>query len=166
MQDKLRVQGRWQIVCRNPDGSEAWREDFLNSVVTAALNDILSVYFASGTQKPNWFLGLVDNAGFTAFASTDSMLSHPGWSENTQYSAGNRPAWTPGTPSGGTIINPTPATITMSASANIRGAFLTSDNTKGGTAGTLWAQGAFSGVQAVSNGQVLSLQYTCPLTAT
>lgn len=165
-EDKIRVKGRWLVQCHNADGSLAWEEEVPNMVVSDALNDLLNVYFASGTQKTSWFLGLIDNAGYSAIASGDTMASHSGWSESVAYTAGTRPAWTPGAAAGGSIINPTPAVVTMNATTSIRGAFITSNNTKGGTTGTLFATGLFGSIQSLVSTQALSFQYQCPLTAT
>lgn len=150
----------------NPDGSvEREVPLFLNMVPTAAINDILNVYFNAGTVKLSWFLGLVNNAGFTGFAAGDTMASHAGWAEATAFS-GSRPQWVPGSPSGGSITNPSAATFTMTGSVTLQGAFLVSDATVSGTAGILWATGSFGSTQVLTNGQTFSLNYTCPGTAT
>jgi hypothetical protein len=140
--------------------------DVKNMVVNPALNDVLAVYLAGATQKLTWYLGLVDNAGFTAFAPTDTIGAHAGWAENTQYTAANRPTWVPSAPSGQTITNPTSIVFSMNATAAIKGCFLVSDNAKGGTAGILFATGPFNAVQNMVSGGNLKASYTCPATAT
>lgn len=187
MLNQLRAEGRWSVRCYQPHdltawkklndqgytslhdllsrvgAQELWREEYKNAITAPAMNDLLSTQFLAGTQKPNWYFGLVDNAGFTSFNSADTMGSHAGWAESVAYGAANRVAWTPGSPSGGIIINGTPQTVTMSGSATIHGAFITSDNTKSGTSGILWATGAFAANQVLTTSQVLSLQYSLTL---
>jgi hypothetical protein len=152
--------GRW--------GRRLWREPIFvhNAVTNVALNDVLAVYLAGGTPKTLWYLGLIDNTGFSALAAADTMASHGGWSESSAYTQGVRQTWTPGAASGQTITNPTSATFTINATVTIKGAFLASDSTKGGTSGVLFATGAFSSTQSLVNAQNLRVSYSCPATAT
>jgi hypothetical protein len=164
--DDIFFRGRFVAQAVNPDGSVAWEEPlaFDNAPTSAGLNDILSVYLGGGTQKTAWFMGLVASAGFSAFAPGDTMASHPGWAELTGYAETARPAWTPGAAAGQAITNPTAAAFTMNGAQTIKGAFLVSDSTKAGTAGTLWATGAFAAAQVLQGGQVLRVNYTCSAT--
>lgn len=143
-----------------------WTETVKNGVTTEGLNSILEVYFRAATQLTTWYFGLIDNASFTALAAGDTMASHAGWIENIQYGTpGTRKTYSPGAAAAGVIINGTAASFTMSATATIKGAFVTSDpNTSPGTAGTLWATGAFASNQSLINGQILGVKYS--LTAT
>jgi hypothetical protein len=133
-----------------------------NGNTTAGLNDILGVYFAQGTQKLDWFFGLVDNSGFSSFNASDTISSHSGWSENTQYAEGIRQAWGSLSIAGGSIVNTASAVFTANASIAIAGAFLCSNSTSGGTTGILWATGAFASVQNLTTGQTLPITYTIP----
>lgn len=171
----LGVGGYFVSVPENPDGS--FDPDNLavaiakgrvakNMVVNAALNDVLGVYLHNDTQKPTWYLGLIDNAGYSALSAGDTISSHAGWAESTAYSQSTRPAWNPDAPSGQTITNSTSVTFTANTSVTIKGAFVVSDNTKGGTSGLLFATGAFSSNQSLVNGQNLKCTYSCPATAT
>jgi hypothetical protein len=94
------------------------------------------------------------------------MSSHSGWSENQQYGAGVRQTWTATSASGGSVTGTSNLSVTMNAGATVKGIFLTDSNTKGGTTGNLWCTGLFATAQTLTNGQTLSFNYTCPLTAT
>lgn len=153
--------GRFDVECRNADGSLAWRDSFPNGTTDAGINDNLAVYLASGTQKTTWYLGLIDDSGFSALNVTDTMASHTGWTESTAYAESVRQTWTPGAVAGKSVTNSSSPTFTMNATVTIKGAFLVSSNTKGGTAGTLWATGAFSAEQSLVSGQTLHFSYTC-----
>lgn len=142
--------------CLNPDGTLAWRKSIYNDVL--ALTDLLSVYFASGTQKPNWYVGLIDNSGFTGLSPSDTMSSHPGWSENQDYTQATRPQWSPSI-GGGVAVNPSPAVFTFVGADTLKGIFLASNNTKGGTSGTLWSTALFGALQSVTPGQVWRVIY-------
>lgn len=130
-----------------------------NGICNAAVNDILNVYFRAVAQRTAWYCGLIDLAGFTALAQADTMASHAGWTEITAYSSATRPVWSPSAAAAGIIVNPSLIGFTMTANATAHGLFIASDNTKGGTAGLLWATGAFSSDQQMANGELLSVDY-------
>lgn len=163
---QLVVGGYFTFTCRNPDGSLAWEEKVvLNGVTNVALNNLLDVYLRGQAQTTTWYLGLVDNTGFTGFSASDTMASHPGWSELTSYLEANRPTYTFSAASAQSITGPA-VTFTINASVAIKGGFLVSNNTKGGTSGTLFATGAFNSVQNLVSGQTLSVTYTCSASST
>ncbi len=145
---------------------EDWWIPGPNVVVDAACNDMLSVYFKSGTQKPNWFIGLIDNAGFSAISASDTASSHSGWAEvaNGAYSESTRPAWNSGSPSGRVLTSSSATNFTMAATTVVKGGFLISDSTKGGTSGTLWSAGAYGANQSLVSGQIFATRYTLTLT--
>ena len=70
------------------------------AIVDVGLNHILETEFHSGAQVTTWYIGLVDNAGFSAFANADTMASHAGWAESSAYTEANRPTWTAGAAGG------------------------------------------------------------------
>jgi len=97
------------------------------------------------------------------------MSSHAGWTENTGYSNATRPVCTFATP---TTANPSvatnsasPASFTINATSTVGGAFLTSNNTVGGSTGTLFSAADFGapGDRSVANADVLTVTYTLSL---
>lgn len=163
---KVGLGGHFVVARENDDGSIASLAVAKNMVTNGALDDVLEVYLRNGTQKTTWYLGLVDNSGFSALAAGDTMSSHAGWTELTTYSQATRPAWGPDAASGQTMTNSTSVTFTASGTIAVNGCFLTSGNGKGGTSGTLFATGSFSAVQNLTSGQNLKVTYTCPASAT
>lgn len=126
-----------------------------------SMNDIPNVYYRATTQPGTWYMGLVDNAAFTAFAAADTMSSHTGWAESVAYAAGTRPIWAPDAAASGSISNSTAVSFAINATATIHGLFITSDSTKSGTSGNLSATAAFSGGnQVVANGDTLKATFT------
>ena len=153
--------GFFHVECVDRDGVTRWVDDTHNVVVNGALDSILNVYLRAVAAITTWYLGLVDNAGFTAFAVGDTMASHAGWVESQDYTQATRNAWVPGASSGQTVTNGTTVDFSMNATKTIRGIFLNSANDKGGTTGTLFSTAAFSGGnQAVANGDTLKVTYT------
>jgi hypothetical protein len=90
------------------------------------------------------------------------MSSHASWSEITDYSQANRVAWTGGSVASQSIDNSaSPASFTINQDATvIYGAFLTSNNTKGGSTGTLWSAGDFASSKSLDNGEILEITIT------
>jgi hypothetical protein len=131
-----------------------------NGVTDLGINDNENVYFAGSTQRSPWYFGLIDNAGFTALASGDTSASHAGWTEFTTIVEANRQAWSVGAAAAKTITGTASSVFTMAGAANIKGAFLISNNTLGGSTGMLWSTGAFGVVQALVTSQALRVNYT------
>ena len=108
-------------------------------VVTVGRNALLDLSFAAG-----WYVGLVDNAGFTAYAAADTMASHAGWTEAVLYTEATRQLYSPAAAAAGSATNSAAkAVFTISATATIRGAFLATSAVKSGAAGTLYGVGDF-----------------------
>lgn len=98
-------------------------------------------------------------------AAADTLASHAGWTEFTNYSQTARPTITWGTPSAGSMagsaVNFSVSGLGTGVTANIGGAFTASNATIGGTTGNLYSAGAFQGGNApVSNGYTLSVTPT------
>ena len=153
---KLRGHWEWEIL---KDGKSLEKGDMPNGLTDPGLDSLLDVYFNAATQINNWYIGLIDDAGFTALAAADTMASHAGWAEFTTYTEATRPEWAPDAPSTQLIQNGTARTFNITASATLKGIFVTSDSAKSGTAGTLWSTALFGSDKAVSNGTELKLTY-------
>jgi hypothetical protein len=162
--DLIRFHGEYTVRCIAPDGTVRWIAMARNLITNAGLNDVLNAYIRGTTQTTAWYMGLVDNSGFTAFAAADTMSGHAGWSESQAYSNGSRPQWSPGAASNQSITNGSTVNFSMNASATIRGIFIASNSTTGGTSGTLFSEAAFSGGnQSVNSGDTLQCTYTLSL---
>jgi len=134
--------------------------DIPNLITTVGRNHILNTEFHGDTPVTTWYIGMVNNSGFTTFAAGDTMGSHAGWTELENYDEATRVAWAEDAASSGSITNSTPATFTINATVTIKGIFVTSVNTKGGTTGILWCGTAFSSPIAAEDNDVLSVTYT------
>jgi hypothetical protein len=142
------------------DGQVVHTEVFKNTVVNEGKNKVLDVMFNAVTQITTWYAGLIDSAGFSSNPVTDTMSSHAGWVEYTAYTEANRQAWGVGSAASQQITNASPAVFNMNASGNVRGIFIASNNTKGGTTGTLWSTVLFSASLPVANTDQLKITYT------
>jgi hypothetical protein len=153
----------YAIECLGADGQVKWREEYHNLVTTVGKNDILTQYFKGSGYTAAFYVGLISSTSYTTGpAAGDTASSHGGWTEDQTYSNATRPTLTLGTASGGSIDNSAnKAQFTINGSATIKGAFLITNSTKGGTTGTLYSAGTFSGGdRTVSNGDTLNTQVT------
>lgn len=164
--------GVYTVECYDKDGNLKWSEAMHNLVVNVGLKDMNDKYFTGSSYTAAWYLGLVTGPGAgNTYAAGDTMASHVGWSENTSYSQATRPACTFGaatTADPSVITNSSSvAVFSISGTATIAGAFLTSDNTKGGTTGVLFSVANFEapGDRAVVSGDTLNVTYTFSLDA-
>jgi len=153
----------YQVECHGPDGKLKWSESFSNLVVNAGLDDLLDKYLKGSTYTAAFYVGLTD--GTPTVAAGDTMSSHAGWAEIANYSEANRPTLTLGTVSGQSVDNSaSKASFSITATVTIGGAFITTNNTKSGTTGTLYGAGAFTGGdKSADNGDTLNV--TATLTA-
>ncbi len=156
----VELKSRYEVECwRN--GQLAWVDGFWNLVTTVGKNALLDMTFYSGLVSPAWYAGLVADSGFSQYAAADTMGSHAGWTESTTYSNATRPAYTVVAASSGSMSNDASrALFNINGTTTIRGAFLVSNSTKGGSTGTLYGEGDFSVARSVASGDVLSIKIT------
>lgn len=166
----LRPRNFYTVRCHRSveDMTVLWEETIENLTVTQGLNDILTQYFTGSAYTAAWYVGLVNNAGFTAFAATDTAAQIGGtnqWAEDTAYTASVRQTLTLGSASAGSISNTaSPASFTMNASGTLNGAFIATANT--GTSGVLYGEASFSSTQPYSSGNVITVTITLTMIST
>ena len=140
-------------------------------MVNVGLQDMNAKYFSGSSYTAAWYIGIYGAAASNTPAAGDTMSSHGGWTENTSYSQATRPVCTFGT---ATTADPSvitnsasPATFSINATTTVGGAFLTSNNTKGGTTGILFSASDFSspGDRSVVSGDSVNVTYTFSLDA-
>lgn len=158
-----------RFTCVNPILMEHWREgvkireyETVNDITNEGKNLIFDVMFNNATQIANnsWFIGLISLASYTALAAADVMSSHGGWTEFTSYSQSTRVAWGSGSSSGQSVTNSSAATFDVNGSGTVKGVFVTSNSTKSGTTGKLWATALFGADVPVTSGDQLKITYT------
>ncbi len=156
-----------------------------NGITIEGKNFLLNVGFhgAAGPSKINtWYIGLVDNSGFTAFDETDIYddITQAGneWNEWQDYTDANnsdnattRPQWSEGAASAKQITTDTPQAIYDVVAAGdgdvVKGVFIaggTNSQTKGdhtaGSANILWSTAAFASTITVATNDQLKVTYT------
>ena len=151
-----KFQGIFDVICRRPDNTIRWHEIAHNLITNEGLNHILDVVLHGDTPVSPWYVGL-KNAG--SVAAGDTLASHAGWTENTNYT-GNRQEYVEAAASAQSITNSAnkagfPITVD---SQSIAGAFLAAAAT--GTSGVLFCAADFPSAKAADNGDTLEVTYT------
>ena len=163
------AKGVYTMQCFDKDGNLKWEAVCPNLVVNGGLQDMNNKYFLGSAYTATWYIGLYGSGATNSPSANDTMSSHGGWTEETGYSQATRPACSFATP---TTANPSvatnsasPAVFSINATATIGGAFLTSNNTKGGSTGTLYSASDFTspGDRSVVSGDTLNVTYTLSL---
>lgn len=146
------------VECFDKHGNLKWSDTIDNLVVNAGLDDSLDKYFNGSAYTAAFYIGLTD--GTPTVAAGDVMSSHAGWAEVTAYSEATRPAYQTAAAAGQQVTNTAnKASFSITSDSTvIGGAFVTTNNTKGGTTGTLYGAGAFSGGdKTADNGDTLNV---------
>jgi hypothetical protein len=163
--------GVFHFKCYDKDGNLKWEDKAHNLVVNEGLEAMNNEFFAGSGYSATWYLGLVNNSPSPSYAAGDTMASHAGWAESTDYSELVRQTCTFGA---ATLADPSeidnsgsPAVFSIDNTVTIAGAFLTDDDTKGGSTGLLFSASTFTtpGARSVVNGDTLNVTYEFSLDA-
>lgn len=162
---RVEMKTHYVAECRDKDGNLKWVAEAWNLVVTEGLNALITACFKTIPGSVAWYLGLKGTA--TAFVAGDTMGSHGAWTELASYSEANRPTWTPGTVTTGSVSNSaSKARFTANGSMTVVGMFMVSNNTKSGTTGTLYGGADFSeGNRSMVSSDTLDVTATVSATA-
>jgi len=155
---------RYDVVCRDKHGNVKWRDYIENLVVTVGLNDSLDKHLKGSSYTAAWYCGLTD--GTPSVAAGDTMGSHGGWTEVTDYDEANRQTLSFGEVAAGSVAASAVTFTISSDDTTIGGAFMASDNTRGGSTGTLYGGGAFTaGDKTLDDDDTLQVTITCTCSA-
>jgi hypothetical protein len=169
--DAVKAGGVFAIRCHDENGNLKWEAESHNLVVNAGLKDMNDKYFTGASYTAAWFIGVYGAGASNNPAAGDTAASHAGWTEVTAYSNATRPSATfaAATTADPSVItnSASPASFSINGTTTVGGAFLISNNTKGGTTGVLFSAADFSapGDRAVVSGDTLTVTYTFSLDA-
>jgi len=157
--------GTFHFQCFDKDGNLKWEDSAKNLVVNTGLQDMNTKYFKGVSYSAAWYIGLVQGpASGNTYAAGNTLASHAGWTEDTNYSGGNRATATFGT---ATTADPSVidnsgsvAVFSITGTTTIAGAFLTTTQSNSSTSGLLFSVSNFTGGdRAVINGDTLNVTY-------
>ncbi len=176
-EDQLGLRGKF-VVEHFRKGVKIGQYEFPNGITNQGKNSLLGIMFHGDTQITTWWLGLIDNSGYTALAAGDTYqnITQAGnqWGEFTSYtdpansdSAATRPEWTEGAAASQAITNASPVVFDITGSGTVKGLFLVGgianaqNKSNHDASGVLWATALFnSGDVPVSADDQLKVTYT------
>lgn len=158
--EEKRMAVHYHVECFGSDGKLKWEDRFHNLVVDEGLDDSLDKHLKGSSYTATFFVGLTDGAPTPA--AGDDMTTHGGWAEATPYSEGVRETLTLGSVTAQSVDNSaSKASFSINTGDTVGGAFVTTDNTKGGSSGILYGIGAFTGGdRIVANNDTLNVTVT------
>lgn len=161
---RIRPSGVFTMTSRDPHGNVIGSREFHNGATTQGLNHLLDSGFRGGTQYPLWYVGLIDDAGFSAVDPADTHQLHAGWAEYTGLFGGNRGTWTPAAAASG-FLDSINVVLSITATGSVRGALLASQQAIGTTSGqVLYATGVADSALPVVSGGTVTISYKLRLT--
>jgi len=151
-EDQLQPRGRF-VVEHFRKGVKIGQYEFPNGIANEGKNKLLDVMFHGVSAITTWWLGLIDNSGYSALAAGDTYANinqaGNGWDEFTDYtdpanagSASTRPEWTEGAASGQAITNGSPVVFDITSSGTVKGLFLVGGAANAQNKGDYQAAGA------------------------
>jgi hypothetical protein len=176
-EDQLGLRGKF-VVEHFRKGVKIGQYEFPNGIANQGKNKLLDIMFHGATQITTWWLGLIDNAGYTALAAGDTYqnITQAGnqWGEFTNYtdpanadSATTRPEWTEGAAASQAIANASPVVFDITDTGTVKGLFLVGgianaqNKSNHEASGILWATALFNtGDVAVNADDQLKVTYT------
>ena len=169
--ENAKAGGVFRAECYGADGQLKWVSESKNLVVNQGLQDMNAKYFTGSSYTAAWYIGIYGASSSNNPAAGDTAALHAGWTEVTDYSQSTRPQAVFASP---TTADPSvatnsasPATFSINATVTVGGAFLISNNTKGGTSGVLFSASDFQspGDRSMVSGDSLVVTYTFSLDA-
>ena len=179
-QETVGMEGCYHVVCRDADGNIKWEEQFPNLVNAVGKQLMLDTLLGGSSYSVTGpYLGLISGASPT-FAAADTMSSHGGWTEFTNYTVGGSAVRGTAVFGSATSAGSTPANVTTSAASAITytitgaggtvgGCFLVTGtgavSTQSSTAGTLYSAGNFTTAKVTTAGDTVSVTYSTTATS-
>lgn len=174
------IEGVYHVECRDKDGNLKWEEAFPNLVNAVGKELMLDTLLkGSSYSVVGPFLGLISGASPT-FSASDTMSSHGGWTEFTNYTVGGSAVRGTAVFASATSTGTTPTNVTTSAATPITytitggggtvgGCFLVTgsgaSSTQSNTSGTLYSAGAFTTAKITTAGDTVSVTYSTTATS-
>jgi hypothetical protein len=140
----------------HPDGTvERWEQH--NLLPQAAVGHMAGLLSGTSSIIASWYLGLFEGNYVPTPDFTSGLLQSTAV-ECTAFSQASRPVWNVTYDGISSLDNlASEATFTFTADKTVRGAFVVSSATKGGTSGLVLSIARFDTDKIVSNGSVLSV---------
>ena len=179
--ETLGIEGHYHVECRDKDGNLKWEESFPNLVNAIGKELMLDTLLKGSSYSVTGpFLGLISGAAPTFGTGSDTMTSHAGWTEFTNYTVGGSAVRGTAVFASATSSGSTPSNVTTSAASaitytitggggTVSGCFLVlgsgASSTQSNTGGTLYSAGAFTTAKITTAGDTVSVTYSTTATS-
>ena len=179
--ETLGIEGHYHVECRDKDGNLKWEESFPNLVNAVGKELMLDTLLKGSSYSVTGpFLGLISGAAPTFGTGSDTMTSHAGWTEFTNYTVGGSAVRGTAVFASATSTGSTPSNVTTSAATaitytitggggTVSGCFLVlgsgASSTQSNTGGTLYSAGAFTTAKITTAGDTVSVTYSTTATS-
>jgi hypothetical protein len=179
--ETLGIEGHYHVECRDKDGNLKWEESFPNLVNAIGKELMLDTLLKGSSYSVTGpFLGLIGGASPTFGTGSDTMTSHAGWTEFTNYTVGGSAVRGTAVFASATSSGSTPSNVTTSAATaitytitggggTVSGCFLVlgsgASSTQSNTGGTLYSAGAFTTAKITTAGDTVSVTYSTTATS-
>jgi hypothetical protein len=174
------IAGYYHVECRDAAGNLKWTEEFPNLVNAIGKQLMLDTLMKGSSYSVTGpYLGLISGSTAT-FTAADTMTSHAGWTEFTNYTVGGSAVRGTAVFASSTSSGTSPSNVTTSAASAITytitgtggtvgGCFLTlgsgASSTQSNTGGTLYSAGNFSTAKVTTAGDTVSVTYSTTATS-
>lgn len=174
------MEGVYHVECRDAAGNLKWTEEFPNLVNAIGKELMLDTLLKGSSYSVTGpFLGLISGSGST-YSASDTMTSHGGWTEFTNYTVGGSAVRGTAVFASATSTGSTPSNVTTSAATAITytitggggtvgGCFLVlgsgASSTISNTGGTLYSAGNFTTAKVTTAGDTVSVTYSTTATS-
>lgn len=179
--EKIGIEGFYHVECRDVNGNLKWADSFPNLVNAIGKELMLDTLLKGSSYSVTGpYLGLISGSSPTFGTGSDTMTSHPGWTEFINYTVLGSPVRGTAVFASATSTGSTPSNVTTSAAAAITytitgaggtvgGCFLVTgagaSNTLNNTSGTLYSAGAFTTAKVTTAGDTVSVTYSTTATS-
>lgn len=174
------IEGHYKVICHDKDGNLKWEESFPNLVNAVGKELMLDTLLKGSSYSVTGpYLGLISGSSPT-FAAADTMTSHGGWTEFTNYTVGGSAVRGTAVFASATSSGTTPSNVTTSSATaivytitggggTVGGCFLVTGTgasaTQSNTGGTLYSAGAFATAKVTTAGDTVSVTYSTTATS-
>jgi len=148
----------------NRHGDLTWTSVMPNVVVATGRRYANNGALAASAQISTWYVGLM--IGTPTIVSGNTASNHAGWTEFTNYSEATRVSYTALGSLDQVGNNASKGSFAIAESAtDIGGAYIVSNNSKAGSAGTLFAGASFSANKTAGASDTITVEYTASVTS-
>jgi len=178
--ESVGIEGVYRVECRDAQGNLKWEDSFPNLVNAVGKQLMLDTLLSGSSYTTTGpYLGLISGASPT-FAAADTMSSHSGWTEFTNYTVGGSAVRGTASFSSATSTGTTPTNVTTKAASaitytitgaggTVSGCFLVTgsgaSSTQSNTSGTLYSAGAFATAKVTTVGDTVTVTYSTTATS-